>query len=1767
MVLIPRWVSAQSVEVVASSRERLEIVCRLDATASPEVFAAIPAASYTLSVAAAALEDGSTAPQGAVDASALLNMQPRDCRDLRVAVLRTVPQRQAAGPRVAMATVVAAFEPTLLPGYTPRPAPPEHEWSFEAVWRQLLVNYQAGRAWRYARPRRDTPTPFQRAALDMAARGERPLRLEISRRGLWRIAGAALANLAEQDLATANLWFDQRPVPLAVVRDTHGAPLELLFYASQTTTPTSATGVYWFTWGGEAGPRAPLDAPRPSAAPPHAVVRVEEAMDDGREYGGAVGLGRTREWWLKIFNRGYGDVCQLRPRLAGWTADGTVAVTLVYGSSSTRTRPLRILTGTDKAWAEGVVGRVKSASLTADIPAEALLRAKRAITVAVPAVDDPETWSSEQADAVAAATFAYDRVLSLAAGPLAVQLDAVSAATLAVTVGDRERAAAWRTEPSPLLVVLPPGTWTLPEDATGRWEIWRSDQVFSCTPEATALQPPAYPDQGADYLVVAPRRFAPLLEPLLALRLTQGMTTALVAAEDCYDWHSGGMMSPQALRQEIRRALTEPTAVLPSYVLLVGDASWDYHARFDPDYTCVLPALAADTGGEVKVPYEMDMVADDGADAPPEAMLGRLPVACEDDLAGLVEKLVAFERTPGSGAWINRALVVYDEYMADGVGAWFRDSLPASTDLRVIRSEGALTEPLLHFLEGGKEVFSMLRTTARMLDIINDGVALMHYVGHGGVGNWSKSRLFLSVNRPDSDVLKMTNTGRYGVLCNWSCLTGCFNTPWPPPFRRCLGEELILHPDRGGIAFWGDAGYGSTNPHAAVAKVFHRALFECELHRLGQAIGYTGLFAAWTSGTDTVRRMALLGDAATRLSLPRRDLISLTLPPRALPGAVLEARLEAPPPHAAWPLCELALADEQGETLLSIDLAGGLVGAASVAIEAPTRTGVYRLHAVARQPLPALTAVALATFAVVPQTAVLRFAGYPRMKEDQQFEIQLELENPGEFPLREGAIELRARGELVGRVPTPALAAGETVLLETRCAVPSPPVLVQARLVARDTIGACDQIVAKEHRRAQTSIPSFLRADALRGQDQRWAPYPQAETMELGEEIELNVALRFEAGGEVGMYHVALGPGGAEDVERALFYNGTPRLAWLTWKRTAPPQDRMELALRVTGPDVEAQWLYALEPAPGYDLDLDPSSLRVEPACLFEGEACSVTVAVRNTGVARSPAAVLRVYDDARGAALPAQGPFSRRVSHLPALPPLEAGENRELRVTYYPSVQQTTATLVLRLETTDGPPEAKTANNEVAAALAYRPNAVSAKARMKRALAQGDLAAARAAGADLIAFFHQKEPINRDLLAWNRESSLRDLGWTYLVLERYDEAEQLLATLRAHYPDDEGIHFLAACARWHHPALPPLPPPRLGRELRDYALRGYGREDGSYQLAMTRLRTHDLPGAQELFRRSVTMLPYNDLAWRGLLETAWIQQDLPAVEALLVDHIARSAVARRSWLDWESGLPYFLLEEAVARGLDPLETARKAWQRDRRSFMASMRLAAAQAQAGDARAALKTLDSLAWKSAAPVWKAERDALRAMLLYDMGQTHMARVWLRRALMADPETLTRRLLSPLWYGDDLAKRETLPSLLAAHEGGEAPFAKAESLTRAHKWFYQPEEGWDSSYWRATVPATLELDLGTPRRIARVDVVPRSRAYGARQVHLRLYSPQQRAYVVPDYRLLPRQHEGDPFVFRLTPVTTRKLRVEIVEGSANAEGRAYLGDVRVFEALPD
>ncbi len=354
-------------------------------------------------------------------------------------------------------------------------------------------------------------------------------------------------------------------------------------------------------------------------------------------------------------------------------------------------------------------------------------------------------------------------------------------------------------------------------------------------------------------LVVTHGAFRAALQPWIDYRTGAaggGHALHVVDVQDVYDWFSGGLKDPWAIRRFCEYAMDR----WGSWgLLLVGDANENARALnvVDGTYDWVPTHLHAQY---VLNPPEA-LAADKwfatpaagpsypgGTRVPAEMVVGRFPCNTEAELSTMVAKTLQAEADQSGQAWRRRALFIADDDFSYGYGdqaspTLVRDALERrfrvsedSLAVRWDRFAGGAQAPGRFFLSSyldpqfppgdttrnltlAKQYTASLALPALLADL-SQGALLVHYQGHANAKLLCHEVLFQDERAAPSpfvrqDILGLANAGKPWVFVG----LGCHIAEWAQntadrngPEHASLAEKLLTHAS-GACASYASSGF------------------------------------------------------------------------------------------------------------------------------------------------------------------------------------------------------------------------------------------------------------------------------------------------------------------------------------------------------------------------------------------------------------------------------------------------------------------------------------------------------------------------------------------------------------------------------------------------------------------------------------------------------------------------------------------------------------------------------------------------------------------------------------------------------------------------------------------------------------------------------------------------------------------------------------------------------------------------------------------------
>jgi hypothetical protein len=401
------------------------------------------------------------------------------------------------------------------------------------------------------------------------------------------------------------------------------------------------------------------------------------------------------------------------------------------------------------------------------------------------------------------------------------------------------------------------------------------------------------PQNAADIVVIAARdtvdtRTGGALDRLLTHRLTaQGLTSKVVFVDQIYDEFSFGLRDVNALRSFLSYAFdnwkgSSGTALPPSFVLLVGDATPDYKNTLGrSDWVDQVPTPIMFQLSSIIPYYSSDnwIASFRGDDQMPDVFLGRISTRSAAESEGVFDKVRLYEESPPPGLWKGRAVLVAGDGNYTGESGTFEGF---QNDLKAAyfsASPYAAADPLLYFAEPPWNSTDAAAFKSALIDELQGGAALLTYVGHGAFDVWGLTTFFTT-----SDASHVANGGFPPFMVNVDCLAGGFHYLLP---GGSMGEGMTNNPNGGAIATLAPSGLSDASVADVVYQELFPRLFGPAKERI-LAVAADDLRAGLLSRGKIVDMQAFtfLGDPATVLATPAPP------PPGALAAAAKNGEVD-----------------------------------------------------------------------------------------------------------------------------------------------------------------------------------------------------------------------------------------------------------------------------------------------------------------------------------------------------------------------------------------------------------------------------------------------------------------------------------------------------------------------------------------------------------------------------------------------------------------------------------------------------------------------------------------------------------------------------------------------------------------------------------------------------------------------------------------------------------------------------------------------------------
>jgi len=367
---------------------------------------------------------------------------------------------------------------------------------------------------------------------------------------------------------------------------------------------------------------------------------------------------------------------------------------------------------------------------------------------------------------------------------------------------------------------------------------------------------------GCDYIIITHNKFSDIANQLADFRQSNfpdesipNPRICVVDVQEIYDEFSFGLLEPKSLQDFVKFAFENWTAPAPTYVVLLGDMSYDYRGLLEssrPNFIPSMPYYAQYYGQSAS---DNLIVAVSGEDPAPDLAIGRLSCETVEEADILLQKLINYPDDSGKPWKQNVLFLASGLDLQDELSFGFNDAslLLGNT---YVKPEGFATSYVFRY-PSKPEHEPYQGEGPKIREEINKGAALVNYYGHGGGYQWD-------LVFTNDDIYLLENEGRLPVILSVTCYTAHFDN------QDVFGEQFNKVPGKGSIGFYGSSGLTYWTIGKAINREFFKDIFTNRNYIVGKAImnSKNNVSSAGLYGQQ-LNLLTYLGDPVMKLALPQ----------------------------------------------------------------------------------------------------------------------------------------------------------------------------------------------------------------------------------------------------------------------------------------------------------------------------------------------------------------------------------------------------------------------------------------------------------------------------------------------------------------------------------------------------------------------------------------------------------------------------------------------------------------------------------------------------------------------------------------------------------------------------------------------------------------------------------------------------------------------------------------------------------------------------------
>lgn len=376
-------------------------------------------------------------------------------------------------------------------------------------------------------------------------------------------------------------------------------------------------------------------------------------------------------------------------------------------------------------------------------------------------------------------------------------------------------------------------------------------------------------NRGADYIAISNKILQPSSEQYISfINNNYGTRNELIFVDDVFDEFAYGYNKPEALRDFLKFANLNWQSPAPSFLLLLGDANYDYKDKLTPPPTFKRKNLVPSYGNPVSdVWFTMWDTSNVNI---PQMFVGRIPATTNTDVNFYQDK---------HQTYLNRGFDDFNKRYLFFSGGDANN--PSQLELLKSANDyvyNNFVKPIpvggegVHFYKTIDPPSNFGPYTREQIDNAIDSSGLfISYIGHSGTETW------------DNGITEVTDLkpvfyDRLSLITDFGCSTGKFAEPDVDAF----GELFISASSDGqAISYLGNSSWGYVSTSVNFPQLFYQQLLQDSLPVISETHYLAKLQLFNLYGTSEVNRVfnycnILFGDPLIGFQLPPKPNFSIT---------------------------------------------------------------------------------------------------------------------------------------------------------------------------------------------------------------------------------------------------------------------------------------------------------------------------------------------------------------------------------------------------------------------------------------------------------------------------------------------------------------------------------------------------------------------------------------------------------------------------------------------------------------------------------------------------------------------------------------------------------------------------------------------------------------------------------------------------------------------------------------------------------------------------